>query len=187
MADCPESGNLCFNYSMNHSLNTDAWDSLEARIVACRVCPRLVAWREETARVKRRAYRDEEYWGRPVPGFGDRAARVLIVGLAPAAHGGNRTGRVFTGDSSGDFYPPLSRLHQPPTSRRRDDGLALTDVYVRGQPVRRRTTPTPEELNTCRPYLVRRLRCSTACRSSRHSAASGTTQATRTRIAGVAG
>ena len=92
------------------------WNELEARIVTCRLCPRLVQWREETARVKRRAYRNDEYWGKPVPGWGDQNARVLIVGLAPAAHGGNRTGRIFTGDSSGDFLircAPSGRLRQP--------------------------------------------------------------------------
>lgn len=162
MADCPRKGNLCFNYSMKHSSDPEPWDTLEARIVACRLCPRLVAWREETARVKRRAYRDEEYWGRPVPGFGDHAARVLIVGLAPAAHGGNRTGRVFTGDSSGDFlYAALYRagFANQPTSRHRDDGLALTDIYIaaaaRCAPPDNK--PTPEELNTCRPYLVEEI------------------------------
>jgi uracil-DNA glycosylase len=135
---------------------------VETEIVECRLCPRLVAWREETARVKRRAYRDEEYWGRPVPGFGDHAARVLIVGLAPAAHGGNRTGRVFTGDSSGDFlYAALYRagFANQPVARDRNDGLALTDVYVaaaaRCAPPDNK--PTPEELNTCRPYLIREI------------------------------
>lgn len=131
-------------------------------LIQCTRCPRLVAWREETARVKRRAYRDWEYWGRPIPGFGDPAARLLIFGLAPAAHGGNRTGRVFTGDKSGDFL--FSALHRAgfanqPVSRVRGDGLALRDVYIsaaaRCAPPDNK--PTREELDNCRPYLLREL------------------------------
>lgn len=138
------------------------WDDLEARIVACHLCPRLVRWREETARTRRRAYLDQEYWGRPVPGWGDRNARVLIVGLAPAAHGGNRTGRIFTGDSSGDFL--FAALHRAgfanqPTSRSRDDGLALTGAYIaaaaRCAPPDNK--PTPEELANCLPYLLQEI------------------------------
>src|SRR5687767_14653624 len=107
--------------------------ALSAEIVECRRCPRLVAWRELVAREKVARYRDEPYWGRPVPGFGDENARILIVGLAPAAHGGNRTGRVFTGDRSGDFL--WSALHATgmadrPSSRRADDGLTLHDCYI---------------------------------------------------------
>ena len=138
------------------------WLSLEHTITACRLCPRLVAWREEVARVKRRAYRDDDYWGRPVPGFGDPEARVLIVGLAPGAHGANRTGRMFTGDSSGDFlYAALHRagFASQPASRRRDDGLALTDAYIsaacRCAPPDNK--PTADELAACQPFLEQEL------------------------------
>ena len=143
----------------------DAHDSLAALhddIVACRACPRLVEWREQVAREKRAAYRDWEYWGRPVPGFGDPGARLVIVGLAPAAHGANRTGRVFTGDRSGDWL--FGALHRAgfanqPTAEHRDDGLELLDAYVlaavRCPPPKNR--PTTEERDQCRPYLEREL------------------------------
>jgi len=136
--------------------------ALEAEIVGCRRCPRLVAWREEVARVKRAAHADQEYWGRPVPGFGDIDARVLVLGLAPAAHGGNRTGRVFTGDRSGDWlFAALWRagLANQPLSRGREDGLRLSSCYVtaavRCAPPDNR--PLPAERDRCAPYLVREL------------------------------
>ena len=137
--------------------------ALAEEVAACRRCPRLVAWRERVATEKRAAYADQEYWGRPVPGFGDPAARIVIVGLAPAAHGGNRTGRIFTGDRSGDFL--FTALHacgmaNQPTSVSRDDGLRLFSVYVaavnRCAPPGNR--PTPAERDACLPFLVRELR-----------------------------
>jgi uracil-DNA glycosylase family 4 len=143
--------------------------ALTAEIVTCRACPRLVAWREQVAREKRAAFRTEEYWGRPVPGFGDPHARLLLVGLAPAAHGGNRTGRVFTGDRSGDFlFASLFRtgFANQPESVRADDGLELLDAYVaaavRCAPPANK--PTPEERDTCMPYLVRELQLLTDVR-----------------------
>ena len=136
--------------------------ALTEEIVACRRCPRLVEWRERVAREKVARFRDETYWSRPVPGFGDPDARILLVGLAPAAHGGNRTGRVFTGDASGDFlWAALHRagLADRPSSRRADDGLTLTEVYiaaaVRCAPPANK--PTPEERDNCAPYLAREL------------------------------
>jgi uracil-DNA glycosylase family 4 len=139
-----------------------AWDTLTEEIVTCRACPRLVEWREQAGRVKRAAYRDETYWARPVPGFGDRAARICLVGLAPAAHGGNRTGRMFTGDRSGDFlYAALWRvgLANQPTSVGRDDGLELHGAWITA-PVRCAppgNKPTPDERDRCQPFLVREL------------------------------
>jgi uracil-DNA glycosylase len=137
-------------------------DELTAEIVSCRACPRLVEWREKVAREKRAAFASESYWGRPVPSYGDPHARVLIVGLAPAAHGGNRTGRIFTGDRSGDWlFASLYRcgFANQPTSQRRDDGLRLRDVYVaaavRCAPPDNK--PLPEERDRCRPYLSREL------------------------------
>lgn len=136
--------------------------ALDASIADCAACPRLVAWREEQARAKVARFRDEAYWGRPVPGYGDPGARILLVGLAPAAHGGNRTGRVFTGDASGDFL--WRALHavglaDRPVSRRADDGLELNGVRVvaavRCAPPANK--PTPAEQATCRPYLVREI------------------------------
>ena len=136
--------------------------ALTAEIVACRRCPRLVEWRERVAREKVARFRDETYWGRPVPGFGDPEARILIVGLAPAAHGGNRTGRVFTGDASGDFlFPALHEvgLADRSVSRRVDDGLTLIDAYiaaaVRCAPPANK--PLPSERDNCAPFLAREL------------------------------
>jgi uracil-DNA glycosylase family 4 len=137
-------------------------NALANEIVVCRRCPRLVEWRERVGREKRAAFADEEYWARPVPGFGDPAARILIVGLAPAAHGGNRTGRIFTGDRSGDFlFPALYRcgLSNQPTSTHRKDGLRLEGAYIaavnRCCPPGNR--PTPQERNNCLPYLAREI------------------------------
>lgn len=135
---------------------------LRQEIISCRKCARLVAWREEVARVKRRAYRDQEYWGKPVPGFGDPKARIFVVGLAPGAHGSNRTGRNFTGDASGGFlYPALYRggFANQPTSISRDDGLELHDVYLAASArcVPPENKPTLEEMNNCQPYLEREL------------------------------
>jgi uracil-DNA glycosylase family 4 len=135
---------------------------LAAEIVRCRACPRLVAWREEVARVKRRAYQGETYWGRPVPSFGDPAAAIALVGLAPGAHGANRTGRMFTGDRSGGFlYAALHRagLASRPASVARDDGLVLRGAWItaacRCAPPDNR--PEPGELARCAPFLDREL------------------------------
>lgn len=142
--------------------NRSQIERIKEEIISCRKCPRLVQWREEVARVKRRAYIDQEYWGRPVPGFGDPKARVVVVGLAPGAHGSNRTGRNFTGDASGAFlYPALYRagFANQPTAESRSDGLVLRDLYLTASArcVPPENKPTPEELNNCQPYLEREL------------------------------
>ncbi len=135
---------------------------LERRVTDCRLCPRLVEWRERVAREKRAAYREEEYWGRPIPGWGDPAASVYVLGLAPAAHGGNRTGRIFTGDRSGDWL--FASLHRTGFanqgwSRHRGDGLALRDLWI-GAAVRcapPANRPLPVERDTCLPYASEEL------------------------------
>jgi uracil-DNA glycosylase family 4 len=137
-----------------------ALEAIGAEVVVCRACPRLVAWREEVARDKVARFAEDEYWGRPVPGFGDPDARIAVVGLAPAAHGGNRTGRIFTGDRSGDFlFAGLHRagLANRPVSVARGDGLELIGAWLtavnRCAPPGNR--PTPKERDTCLPYLAR--------------------------------
>jgi uracil-DNA glycosylase family 4 len=141
----------------------DAWQNLNSEIIDCRACPRLVEWRELVARKKRRAYQDWDYWGRPVPGFGDINARLWLVGLAPGAHGSNRTGRMFTGDSSGNTL--FSALHRAgfasqPSAAHRGDGLTLFDTFITavGRCAPPGNKPTREELATCRPFLEREWR-----------------------------
>ncbi len=143
-------------------MSATPWKTLDSDIAECTRCPRLIGHCRETARVKRRMYRDETYWGRPVPGFGDRNARLLFLGLAPGAHGANRTGRMFTGDRSGDFlYAALHRagLASAPASSSRNDGLRLSGAYItnvcRCAPPANR--PSREEIERCRPFLDREL------------------------------
>lgn len=154
-ANLPERRDLPFS-------PVDSLATVTADVVSCRACPRLVAWREQVAVDKRASYAADDYWGRPVPGFGDPAASLLVVGLAPAAHGGNRTGRVFTGDRSGDWvFRALWRagFANQPTSVSADDGLRLHGAWVaavvRCAPPANR--PTPDERDRCLPYLVREL------------------------------
>jgi uracil-DNA glycosylase family 4 len=142
--------------------NTDSLNKVQAEVTVSERCPRLVAWRQLVAREKRAAFREEEYWGRPVPGFGDPAARLVIVGLAPAAHGGNRTGRIFTGDRSGDWlFAALYRagFANQPTSTHRDDGLELLGAYVTAvvHCAPPENKPTLEERDNCIPFLEREL------------------------------
>jgi uracil-DNA glycosylase family 4 len=140
----------------------ESWDSLNQTIIHCRQCPRLVAWREQVAIVRKRAYREQEYWGKPVPGFGDRHARVMVVGLAPGAHGANRTGRMFTGDGSGEFlYRALYRADfaSQPQSIWRDDGLEIDKLYIsavcRCAPPDNK--PTIAEIDNCLPFLEQEI------------------------------
>ncbi len=143
-------------------MTDDTWTALNADVIHCRRCPRLVAWREEVARTKRRAYMDWDYWGKPVPGFGDHDARLLILGLAPGAHGSNRTGRMFTGDSSGEtLFGALYRagFANQYTWQRPDDGLELDDAFitavVRCVPPKNR--PNRPEKDNCQPFLAREI------------------------------
>lgn len=141
---------------------SDTWQRLNKEIIQCRRCPRLVEWREEVARIKRRAYEDWDYWGKPVPGFGDPNARLLIVGLAPGAHGSNRTGRMFTGDSSGEtLFGSLYRtgFANQPTATDREDGLELDDAFITAvaRCVPPQNRPRAQELANCRPYLAREI------------------------------
>jgi uracil-DNA glycosylase family 4 len=140
----------------------DTWSVLNDEVVTCRACPRLVAWREQVAHDRRRAYREWEYWGKPVPGFGDARAQILAVGLAPGAHGSNRTGRMFTGDASGDFlYPALYRAgfaNQPQASNVQD-GLELHNLYITAvcRCVPPGNKPTSGEISNCMPFLQREI------------------------------
>ncbi len=138
------------------------WKTLNQQISSCRKCPRLVAWRERVAQEKRAAFRNQDYWGKPVPGFGDLHARVMVVGLAPGAHGSNRTGRMFTGDASGDFlFPALYRegFCNRSAAAQRDDGLEMRDVFITagGRCAPPQNKPTRQELLNCRSFLLQEI------------------------------
>ncbi len=138
------------------------WEAHNQLLIQCRLCPRLVAWREEISQTKRKAWREEAYWGKPVTGFGDTHAKILAVGLAPGAHGSNRTGRMFTGDASGDFLYRIlyeTGFASQPTARSKEDALSLTGLFIsavcRCAPPDNK--PTPSEIKTCLPYLIREM------------------------------
>jgi len=144
------------------SINIENLDLLEDKIITCKKCSRLVAWREEVAQVKRKAFLKWDYWGKPVPGFGDPRARVMVVGLAPGAHGSNRTGRMFTGDGSGDFlFPALfnAGFANQPNAVSLDDGLILNDMFITAvcRCVPPGNRPTRDEIQNCKNYLVKEI------------------------------